>query len=299
MPESTPARVLVTGGGGQLAACLRKTQPQKVEVTYAAREVIDLTSAENLRAALREKPFEFIINAAAYTKVDLAEKEKSAAFAANEQAVQNLAEICAELGIYLIHVSTDFVFHGGFNRPIDETQMPNPIGVYAESKAAGEKALLNSAANAAIVRTAWLYSEFNANFMKTMLRLGKEKPRLTVIADQHGSPTYAADLASALWKMIDRLNGMEKPTGVSTYHFANYGVTTWYDFAKSILELAHVQTPIEPILTHEYPVATPRPAYSALWPRKFAQDFEFEIREWREALSEAIAAYKNLEGDQK
>ena len=244
MPDSTMPRVLVTGGGGQLAACLKKTQTEKVNVVCADRGELDLTNSEAIRSYLQQTPFDYIINAAAYTKVDLAEREKSTAFAVNEQAVKNLAEVCRESGLFLIHVSTDFVFHGDFNRPIDEEQHARPVGVYAQSKAAGETAMLKSAVNGAIVRTAWLYSEFNANFMKTMLKLGKEKPRLTVIADQHGSPTYAVDLARGLWKMIQTYAERTRPTGIGLYQFANYGVTTWYDFAKSILALAQIHIPV-------------------------------------------------------
>lgn len=298
MPEIRP-RILVTGGSGQLATCLKRTQPAASDVHYASRETLDLGDEARLRAYLEANPVDYVVNAAAYTKVDLAEREESAAFLANEMAVKSLATVCRDLGIYLIHVSTDFLFHGDFNRPIDEEQQPNPVGVYAKSKAAGEAALLHSGAQGAIVRTAWLYSEFGANFMKTMIRLGTDKPKLTVIADQHGSPTYAADLARGIWKMIETWSAGARPQRISIYHFANYGVTTWYDFAKSILALAEIETPIDPILTSEYPVVTPRPAYSALWPRKFSRDFQFEIREWREALADAVAAYKKIEGSQK
>ena len=190
-----------------------------------------------------------------------------------------------------LHISTDFLFHGPFNRPIDETQAPQPIGVYAQSKLAGERAMQASGVAGAIVRTSWLYSEFGNNFMKTMIRLAAEKPRLTVIADQHGAPTYAGDLAAALWQMTIQL-AERKTTECNIWHFSNYGVTTWYDFAVNILALAGSSTPVEPILTAEYPVPTPRPAYSALWPRRFAQEFKFPVRHWQPALAEAVMAYK-------
>jgi dTDP-4-dehydrorhamnose reductase len=235
-----------------------------------------------------------VINTAAYTKVDQAEKESEAAFAANELAVKNLAEVCRDAGALLVHISTDFLFHGTFNRPIDESQVPAPIGVYAQSKLAGEKAVFASGVAGAVVRTSWLYSEFGNNFMKTMIRLAGEKPRLTVIADQHGSPTYAGDLATALWQMTEKLTA-KKSRACDTWHFSNYGVTTWYDFAVSILALAGSKTPVDPILTAEYPVPTPRPAYSALWPRRFAQQFEFPIRNWRLALADAVMAYSKLQ----
>jgi dTDP-4-dehydrorhamnose reductase len=290
-------KVLVTGGKGQLSRCLKKTQPATVNAEYPAREELDLNNPLRIREQLLDIKPDFVMNAAAYTKVDLAEKEAVAAFAANELAVKTLGSACAEIGTFLIHISTDFVFHGEFNRPIDEFQRPNPVGVYAQSKAAGEAALLAIDAPGAIVRTSWLYSEFNSNFMKTMLRLGREKSRLTVIADQHGSPTYAVDLAQGLWQMIAVLSGVPRVDSKLIYHFSNYGVTTWYDFAKSIFEIAKIDTQVEPILTQEYPVATPRPAYSALWPRKFANDFQFPIRHWRVALNEAITAFERLSGE--
>lgn len=287
-------RILVTGGKGQLAQCLRKVQPEAYAVTYAPRAALNLEEHASTRAQIAGMKPDVVINAAAYTKVDLAEKEPEAAFAANEHAVKNLAEVCRDSGALLLHISTDFLFHGAFNRPIDESQAPAPIGVYAQSKLAGEKAIAASGVPGAIVRTAWLYSEFGNNFMKTMIRLAGEKPRLTVIADQHGSPTYAGDLAAALWQMTEKL-AAQKSSGCDTWHFSNYGVTTWYDFAVSILALAGSKTPVEPILTAEYPVPTPRPAYSALWPRRFAQQFEFPIRNWRLALADAVKAHTKLQ----
>ncbi|HMV34860.1 MAG TPA: dTDP-4-dehydrorhamnose reductase [Turneriella sp.] len=283
-------RILVTGGKGQLAQCLRKQQPEAYAVTYAPRAALNLEDHASTRAQITGMKPDVVINAAAYTRVDQAEKEPEAAFAANELAVKNLAEVCRDTGALLLHISTDFLFHGAFNRPIDEQQAPAPIGIYAQSKLAGEKAVLASGVSGAIVRTSWLYSEFGNNFMKTMIRLAGEKPRLTVIADQHGSPTYAGDLAAALWQMTEKL-AERKLARCQTWHFSNYGVTTWYDFAVNILVLAGSKTPVEPILTAEYPVPTPRPAYSALWPRGFSQEFDFPIRNWRLALADAVAAY--------
>lgn len=285
-----PLRILVTGGKGQLAQSLRKLQPETYAVTYAPRAALNLEDHAATRRQVTELKPDVVINAAAYTKVDQAEKEPAAAFAANEHAVKNLAEVCRDAGALLLHISTDFLFHGAFNRPIDENQEPTPIGIYAQSKLAGEKAVVASGVAGAIVRTSWLYSEFGNNFMKTMIRLAGEKPCLTVIADQHGSPTYASDLAAALWQMTEKL-AEKKTTDCTTWHFSNYGVTTWYDFAVNILALAGSNTPVEPILTAEYPVPTPRPAYSALWPRGFAQEFDFPIRNWRLALADAVAAY--------
>lgn len=290
-------RVLVTGGSGQLAQSLRKVQPQGLTAFYPGKGELNLGTTTDLDTFLDKNPVEYIINCAAYTKVDQAEKEKEAAFAANKTAVSNLADVCAARKIYPIHISTDFLFHGEYNRPIDELQVINPVGVYAESKAAGEQVLQEAKIPSAIVRTSWLYSEYGGNFMKTMIRLGREKPEVRVIADQHGSPTYATDLARGLWQMIAHLRS--KSPGVpatSFYHFSNYGVITWYDFATAILGIAGLRTPVEPILTGEYPLPTPRPAYSALWPRKFSKEFQFPIRHWRTALVDAVTAFKVSEG---
>lgn len=290
-------RVLVTGGSGQLAQSLRKVQPKGFVAFYPGRAELDLAGSSSLAAFLNKEPVDYIINCAAYTKVDLAEKEKDAAFACNELAVANMANICADRKIYPIHISTDFLFHGNLNRPIDESQRINPVGVYAESKAAGEKVLQEANIPSAIVRTSWLYSEYGSNFMKTMIRLGREKPEVRVIADQHGSPTYATDLARGLWHMLAQLRAKPARTArTELYHFSNFGAITWYDFATAILGIAGLRTPVEPILTEEYPLPTPRPAYSALWPRKFAREFRFPIRHWRTALVDAVTALKVSEG---
>jgi dTDP-4-dehydrorhamnose reductase len=288
-------RILVTGGNGQLAQCLRKTQPASYAVTYADRAALNLEEHAAVRASIAAMKPHLVINTAAYTKVDQAEKESEAAFAANELAVKNLAEVCRDAGALLVHISTDFLFHGTFNRPIDEGHIPAPIGVYAQSKLAGEKAMAASGVAGAIVRTSWLYSEFGNNFMKTMIRLSGEKSRLRVVADQHGSPTYAVDLAQALWRLTHELV-LHHRNRCEIWHFSNYGVTTWYDFAVTILALYGSKTEVEPILTAEYPLPTPRPAYSALWPRRFAEQFEFPIRNWQLALGDAVRAYKILQG---
>lgn len=294
---ATEPLVLITGAGGQLGQSLRKTLPAGMKAHFARKSDMDLCDAQSIDSWLASNRADIIINAAAYTKVDQAEKERDAAFAGNETAVRNLAVVAKKSGSHVIHISTDFLFHGAFNRPIDESAKISPVGVYAESKAAGEQALLAEKVPSTIVRTSWLYSEFNANFMKTMIRLGREKPEVRVIADQHGSPTYAVDLARGLWQMVPQLRSKPAKNAVTEiYHFSNFGVTTWYDFATAILGITGLRTPVEPILTDEYPLPTPRPAYSALWPRKFSRDFRFPVRHWRTALVEAVNAFKQTEG---
>ena len=294
---ATERLVLITGAAGQLGQSLRKTLPPGTKAFFARKSDMDLCDAGSIEGWLANNRADFIINAAAYTKVDQAEKERDAAFAGNETAVRNLAVAAKNTGSHVIHISTDFLFHGAFNRPIDESAKINPIGVYAESKAAGETALMAEKIASTIVRTSWLYSEYNANFMKTMIRLGREKPQVRVIADQHGSPTYAVDLARGLWHMVAQLRLKATPGGeTAIYHFSNYGVTTWYDFSTAILGIAGLRTPVEPILSEEYPLPTPRPAYSALWPRRFSNDFRFPLRHWRTALVEAVNAFRQSEG---
>jgi dTDP-4-dehydrorhamnose reductase len=289
--------VLVTGAEGQLGKSLRKTLPAEIKVNFINKAGLNLENGDAVAAWFAQHKVDVIINAAAYTKVDHAEKEREAAFGANEAAVRNIAAAARKSGSYLIHISTDFLFHGAFNRPIDEMQKIQPLGIYAQSKAAGEQALVNENIPSAIVRTSWLYSEFNTNFMKTMIRLGREKPELKVVADQHGSPTYAVDLARGLWQMVaHRRNKPVRTAATEIYHFSNQGVTTWYDFSTAILGIAGIRTPVEPILTEEYPLPTPRPIYSALWPRKFAKEFQFPMRHWRTALVEAVNALKVSEG---
>jgi len=281
-------QILVTGASGQLGQALKKTQPTGAQVIYASRQELDLDYSSDIANFIAKNSVRCIINCAAYTKVDLAEKEPEKAFAGNRDAIDTLAQLARIHDIYLIHISTDFLFHGAHNTPIDESVQMDPRGVYAKSKAAGELAVFESGARATILRTSWLYSEFGSNFMKTIIRLAKEKPELSIIADQHGSPTYAVDLARAVWRLVERKHSQIAPKEI--FHFANFGVTTWYDFAVSIVELAGMATPVKPILTHEYPLPTPRPAYSALWPRKFSETFQFPIRNWRNALKDAIAA---------
>jgi dTDP-4-dehydrorhamnose reductase len=167
--------VLVTGSGGQLGQSLKKTLPTGIKAHFVGKSALNLENADAIAAWFASNKADFIINTAAYTKVDQAEKENAAAFAANEAAVRNLTQAARKSGSYIIHISTDFLFHGAFNRPIDETQEINPLGIYAQSKAAGEQALIAEKIPSAIVRTSWLYSEFNANFMKTMIRLGRAR----------------------------------------------------------------------------------------------------------------------------
>jgi dTDP-4-dehydrorhamnose reductase len=287
-------RVLVTGGNGQLGQSLRKTMPSAMIADFPSRADLDVTDHAALERFIGAKSPDYVVNAAAYTKVDQAETDKHAAFSGNATAVQILAAICKSKNIPIVHISTDFLFHGAFNRPIDETAPTAPLGIYALSKEAGEKYLDDSGLGSIVIRTSWLYSEFGTNFLKTMLRLSGTHPKLNVIADQHGSPTYAGDLANAIWHMIGQLGKAPDLKGTQYYHFSNYGVTTWYDFATAIMELSGNSIPVIPILTHEYPVSTPRPAYSALWPRKFSQDFSWENRHWRVALKDALTALEQL-----
>ena len=226
----------------------------------------------------------FVINCAAYTLVDQAENELELADQINHVAVAKLGEICKRKDIKLIHISTDYVFNGSKNTPYQESDPVDPLSVYGKTKLKGEQALENISPKGAIIRTSWVYSEFDQNFVKTMLRVGAERNKLSVIFDQIGTPTYATDLADAILKMIDsnKLNDLE------IYHYANEGVCSWYDFAKAIFEIKALPCNVTPIETKEYHVPAKRPQYSVLNKNKFKKTFGVQVPYWRDSLKKCL-----------
>ena len=233
-----------------------------------------------------------IVNCAAYTNVDRAEEDEAAADRINRLAVGNLARAAAAADATLIHVSTDYVFSGDANRPYDETCETHPLGVYGRTKLAGEAEIEQSGCKSLIVRTAWLYSEFGHNFLKTMLRLTAERDRLTVVFDQAGTPTYAGDLARTIFDIVES-GAYAGREGV--YHFSNEGVCSWYDFAHAIAaEAGHTQCTIEPCHSSEYPSKVERPAYSVLDKSKIKATFGVRIPHWTESLKVCMKNLKNL-----
>ena len=248
-------KILIIGGNGQLGNCLNKLSSEYTldyEFHFTDYDTLDITNQKQINEYFSEYEPHYCINVSAYTAVDLAEQEKEKAFAINAEGVKYLAEACAEKGIDLIHISTDYVFDGNINIPYSEDDFTNPLSVYGASKLEGENLALENNPKTIIIRTSWLYSEFGKNFVKTMLNLFGSKDELNVVADQFGQPTNANDLAEVIMKIIST---EEKEYGV--FHFSNYPETTWFDFAKKIAELSKSKIKINPISTEQYPTPAP------------------------------------------
>jgi dTDP-4-dehydrorhamnose reductase len=284
-------KLLVLGGGGQVGHELcRLAWPAGYSIAAFGRDGVDVTQREAVFVAVaRERP-DIVINAAAYTAVDRAETERDIAWASNCTGPANLAAACHEAAIPLIHLSTDYVFDGSKVGAYREDDPVKPLGVYGESKEAGDRAVRAALAHHVILRTAWVYSAHGHNFVKTMLRLGAERPVLRVVADQIGSPTSAADIAAAIGAVVARLASGNTSWG--TYHFAGGGAVTWHGFAEAIFELAapwRGPPPlVEAITTADYPTPARRPANSVLDCSQIGEAFGIVPRPWREALAEVI-----------
>lgn len=279
-------KILVTGGKGQLGHSIRKIAAEYPQHTLVYTDLPegDIADRQAMHALIEADGIELIVNCAAYTAVDKAESEPDAAWRVNALGAGVLGELCAEKGIGLIHISTDYVFEGTADRPITEEQSVHPLGVYGATKAEGERMIRESGCRAVIVRTAWLYSEFGHNFVKTMLRLGAERDRLTVVNDQTGSPTYAPDLARAI--LLLAAGPFDDCT---IYHFSNEGEVTWYDFARKIFELTNNPIPVLPVGTKEYPTPARRPVYSVLSKAKI-RAAGVPVPDWAESLNVCLKA---------
>lgn len=283
-------KVLVTGANGQLGreiACL--ALESCVDFVFADRQLLDITEAIHVQRFFADQHFDIVVNCAAYTAVDKAESEQTECYAINETGAKNLAKACALANSFLIHISTDFVFDGNTPMLLNEDLAVNPLSVYGASKLAGERAIAASTNAYIIIRTSWLYSSFGANFVKTILRLCTEKSSLNIIADQIGTPTYAADLAQLINQLI-KTDNLQQYAGV--YHFSNEGVASWYDFAISIRDLAGLETPILPIETYQYPTPATRPRFSVMNKKKVKDTFGFSIPYWRDSLANCIQKIK-------
>ena len=278
--------ILITGCNGQLGNEIQLLQAQYAQHTWLNTDVneLDITDKAAIERFVEANEIDGIVNCAAYTAVDKAESDPQLARKLNADAPAFLAEAVAKRGGWMVQVSTDYVFNGTKHTPYVETDEPCPNSVYGQTKLEGEQAVSKFCPNAMIIRTAWLYSEFGNNFVKTMIRLGREREQLGVIFDQVGTPTYAHDLATAIMTAIDK--GI-KP---GVYHFSNEGVTSWYDFTKSIHRLAGINTcQVSPLHTAEYPTPACRPAYSVLDKTKIKDAYGIEIPHWEESLAKCIA----------
>ena len=277
--------ILITGCNGQLGNEMQLLEQQNPQHTYYNTDVaeLDITNREAIRAFVDAHQIDGIVNCAAYTAVDKAENNQDLCDLLNHTAPGYLAEAIERRHGWLIQVSTDYVFDGTNHTPYVETAPVCPNSVYGRTKLAGEQAAAEACKQTMIIRTAWLYSTFGNNFVKTMIRLGKEKPELGVIFDQIGTPTYARDLAVAIMTAINQ--GIQP----GTYHFSNEGVTSWYDFTKAIHRIAGITTcHVRPLHTSEYPTPAARPHYSVLDKTKIKQTYGIEIPYWEESLKTCI-----------
>lgn len=294
--------ILVTGANGQLGNEMRiisketnddYTFTDVVEVEGVETTILDITDAEAIRKTVKEKDIRCIVNCAAYTNVDKAESDEALCRKLNADAPKLLAEAMKEVGGLLVQISTDYVFGGDpYNTPCREDQKGTPTGVYGKTKLEGEQNIGAVGCDYVIIRTAWLYSEFGRNFVKTMLNLTATKPKLTVVFDQTGTPTYAYDLAVAIKAVLADYE-KEKPNGgyskCGVYHFSNEGVCSWFDFTKNIAALAgHEACDIEPCHSDEFPSPVIRPAYSVLDKTKIKETFGLKIPYWTDSLKVCI-----------
>jgi dTDP-4-dehydrorhamnose reductase len=277
--------VLVTGAGGQLGQALKAKAALQNDIVFyfAASGEADITNKESLTTVFNTVKPNFCINAAAYTAVDKAESEPEKAFEVNVTGAANLAQVCREYNTVLVHVSTDFVFDGTRQLPYTEEDVTNPQSVYGKTKREGELAIQDILKKHYIIRTSWLYSEYGSNFMKTMVRLGKERDSLSVVNDQTGTPTNANDLAGAIIAIVK-------------YHLSNYsneGQCTWYDFAKKIFEVNKITIDLQPIASAGYPTPAKRPAYSVLDKGKIKTAFGITIPQWQDSLEQLVTQVLN------
>jgi dTDP-4-dehydrorhamnose reductase len=286
-----PRPILVTGGTGQLAAALAAAAT--VPICLVGRPGFDFNRPETIAAVFDQAAPWLVVNAAAYTAVDAAEKDADAAYRANRDGPAELARLCAAAGIPLIHVSTDYVFDGDKGEPYVETDAVSPQGVYGASKLAGEHAVLDLCARAVVLRTSWVYAPTGRNFVRTMLNLGKTRDRLTVVADQKGCPTTAGDLAAAILKIGGRIEGTRwQDAYAGVFHAAGTGWTTWHGLATAVFaEAARHGAPtprVDPITTADWPTPAKRPADSRLDCTKLADVFGVRLPEWRPSLARTI-----------
>ncbi len=281
-------KILVTGANGQLGSEIKRIASNGAtdNFTFVDISEMDLGSDPAIFQFFEGRHFDFIINCAAYTAVDKAEEEATLAYRVNSDAVKAIAEICRDKKIRLVHISTDYIFDGKGNKPIAVEATPNPLSVYGKSKLAGEQHVLKTLSDAYIIRTAWVYSSFGKNFVKTIARFAKERETLSVVYDQVGSPTYARDLAVAILAIIKKIElGVDQP---GIYHYTNEGVISWYDLAVFIVKYYGYPCKVRAIPSEEYKTLAVRPNFSVLDKSKWKETFSIEIPHWHASLVECL-----------
>jgi len=279
--------ILITGSNGQLGNEIRQLAPAYKDYNFIFTDVaeLDITKKASVSGFVAHHAIDVIINAAAYTAVDKAETEADIADLINGTAVGNLAAAARKYNALLVHISTDYVFNGKSHQPVNEDDPTGPEGAYARSKFLGEQMILQENCKAVIIRTSWLYSEFGTNFVKSMLKYGREREQLNVVFDQIGSPTYARDLAKMILDLLPKWQNYQHP---EVFHYSNEGVASWYDFTKAIHAIAGISCIVNPIETKDYPLPARRPFYSILNKEKIKKEFAIEIPYWKDSLRDCI-----------
>jgi dTDP-4-dehydrorhamnose reductase len=281
--------VIVSGKNGQLGNELQEASVlfSQFNYNFFGKDKLDISSEKALEKIFAEHKPAYFINSAAYTAVDKAETEQEIAYLINAEGVSNIAKICRRYNTTLIHLSTDYVFDGSNRQPYNENDLTSPVNYYGYSKWKGEQLALEKNPQTIIIRTSWVYSVYGHNFVKTMLRLMKERPTLNVVNDQFGSPTYAKDLAEAILQIITKVH-LVKNFHPGIYHFSNDGIISWYDFATAIRDIKKLNCSVQAITTAQYPTPAKRPFYSVLNKEKIQSAFDIVLKNWWESLGECL-----------
>jgi len=295
-------RILVTGKNGQLGRSIQKLVNTATKIDnnqspndfiFVGREELDLSSESSISHYFGNNKFDIIINCAAYTQVDRAEQDAELANQINHLAVKQIANIANNQQAKLIHLSTDYVFDGESDKPYIETDKPNPINTYGKTKLVGEKVLQTlMPTNALIIRTSWLYSEYGNNFVSTMLRLGRKLDELNLVNDQMGSPTYAADLADAILKIIKHKKFRDEGRTTQIYNYSNEGDISWHEFAKEIFKIEKIECKVNPVTSQQYPTPAKRPRKALMNKDKIVEVFNIKISNWKSSLNTCITILK-------
>ncbi len=290
--ENRKPTILITGATGQVGNEFRflSFTFREAAFIFASREGLDITKRKKVFEFFEKNNVQYVVNCAAYTAVDKAETEVKKARAINARGAKNIAEACQKHGAFLIHISTDYVYHSTKNLPFVETDRESPQGVYAKTKLQGDKAVLKFCSTAMVLRTSWVYGSFGHNFVKTMLRLGVERPEIGVVFDQIGTPTYARDIARTILQIIRKIESSDvsKQDAKGIFHFSNEGVISWFDFAQAIFRLKDLQCAIHPIRSSAFPTPAKRPPFSVLDKSKIKSVFGIKIPYWETSLKEYL-----------
>jgi len=287
-------KILIIGKNGQLGKSINKIILKNQlhnhnQFVFTSRKELDLSIKDSIINYFNTNQFDIVVNCAAYTAVDKAESEEKKAKILNHIAIQEIALLLKNKKTKLIHISTDYVFDGEGKKPYKENDPPNPINVYGRTKLLGELAIIkNMPKNALIIRTSWLYSEFNVNFVTTMLKLGIERNQLSIVSDQIGAPTYATDLAKTILSITQNETFIQPNQPTQIYHYSNLGSCSWFDFAKKIFELANINCKISPIKTKDFESQAKRPLFSIMNKDKILSTFDLNIENWKESLNNCI-----------